>query len=85
VSRLWSPGTGSSTNSQGYSLTYLGHALADLGELEAAAEAYGEAMHLRRELGQHSLAIDDLAGLARVATAQGDLERALEQGEEILA
>ena len=70
---------------QGYSLTYLGHALADLGELEAAAEAYAEAMGLRRELGQHSLAIDDLAGLTRVAMAQGDVERALEQVEEILA
>ena len=36
-----------------------------LGELETATGAYEEAMHLRRELRQPSLAIDDLAGLAR--------------------
>jgi class 3 adenylate cyclase/tetratricopeptide (TPR) repeat protein len=70
---------------QGYSLTYLGHALMGLGKLEAAAEAYDEAMRLRRELGQDGLAIDDLAGLARVAMAQGDSVRALERVEEILA
>jgi predicted ATPase/class 3 adenylate cyclase len=70
---------------EGYSLTYLGHALEGLGELQAAAAAYDDALRLRRELGQHSLAMDDLAGLARVAMAQGDPVRALEQVGEILA
>jgi tetratricopeptide (TPR) repeat protein len=70
---------------EGYSLTYLGHALAGLGELEAAAEAYDKAMRLRRELGHHGLAMDDLAGLARVALAQGDSKRARGRVEEILA
>jgi hypothetical protein len=42
-------------------------------------------MRLRRELGQHGLAIDDLAGLAGVALTLGDAERALEQAAEILA
>jgi len=70
---------------EGYSLTYLGHALADLGELKAAAEAYEEAMCLRRELGQDCLSIDDLAGLARVALAQGNSERALGHVKKILA
>jgi predicted ATPase/class 3 adenylate cyclase len=70
---------------QGYSLTYLGHALAGLGELEAAAQAYDEALQLRRELGQYSLLIDDLAGLARIAMAQGRSEQALERVEDILA
>ncbi|MGD9100890.1 MAG: hypothetical protein PVF45_10460, partial [Anaerolineae bacterium] len=69
---------------QGYSLTYLGHALLGLGELEAAAQAYDEALQLRRELGQYSLLIDDLAGLARIAMAQGHSEQALEQVEDIL-
>lgn len=70
---------------QGYSLTYLGHALAGLKRWPEAAAAYAEARQLRTELGQHSLAIDDLAGLARVAWAQGDAGQAVEQVEEILA
>jgi hypothetical protein len=56
-----------------------------MGELSAAAEAYTESMHLRRELGQDSLAIDDLAGLARLAMDQDNTEQALAQVEEILA
>jgi len=63
----------------------LGHALAELGELQAAARAYREALHLRREMGQSSLAIDDLAGLARIAMAQGDPQQALEHVREIMA
>lgn len=70
---------------QGFSLTYLGHALSSLGELEAAAEAYDQAMRLRRELGQETLAIDDAAGLARVALSQGDLDKAAALCQEILA
>jgi tetratricopeptide (TPR) repeat protein len=70
---------------EGYSLTYLGHALADLGKLKAAAKAYSQAEHLRGELGQPGLAMDDLAGLARVALAQGDVEEAAGRVEEILA
>lgn len=69
---------------QGYSLTYLGHALLGLGELDTAADAYERAMNLRRELGQDGLAIDDLAGQARVALARGDLVTALQDVEEIL-
>ena len=42
-------------------------------------------MCLRRELGQDCLAIDDLAGLARVALALGNSERALGHVKEILA
>jgi len=69
---------------EGYSLTYLGHALAGLGQLETAAAAYREAMRLRHELGQHSQAIDDLAGLARIALKQDRLEQAVTRIEEIL-
>jgi tetratricopeptide (TPR) repeat protein len=70
---------------QGYSLTYLGHALVGLGELESAAQAYDQATQLRREMKQYSLLIDDLAGLARIALAQGKSEQALEQVHDILA
>jgi tetratricopeptide (TPR) repeat protein len=61
----------------GYSLTYLGHALAGLGDLEAAAKVYDDALRLRRELGQNALAMDDLAGLAWVALAQGQRGRGM--------
>ena len=69
---------------QGYSLTYLGHALTELGDLEAAANVYTQAMTLRRELGQDALAIDDLAGLARVVQAQGDRSGARTHVQRIL-
>ncbi len=69
----------------GYSLTYLGHALAGLGDFDAAARTYDDALRLRRELGQNALAMDDLAGLARVALAQGQKGRALELAREIAA
>ncbi len=70
---------------EGYSLTYLGHALVGLGEWQAAAAAYEEALRLRRELGQYGLLIDDWAGLAHVALAQGQAEQALGRMEDILA
>jgi predicted ATPase len=52
---------------------------------EGYSLTYEEAMCLRRELGQDCLAIDDLAGLARVAMALGNTERALGHVKEILA
>jgi class 3 adenylate cyclase/tetratricopeptide (TPR) repeat protein len=70
--------------SEGYSLTYLGLALEGLGNLEAAHNAYQEALHLRREIGQTAHAIDDLAGLARVALAQGQVDKARTYVEETL-
>jgi tetratricopeptide (TPR) repeat protein len=70
---------------EGYSLTYLGHALAGLSDWPAATAAYDKAMQLRRELGQPGLAIDDLAGLARVAFRQGNLETASAHVAEITA
>ncbi len=77
---------------QGYALTNLGHALVELGRrssetqerLVEAAAAYRQALALRRELGQHNLAVEPLAGLARVALDQGDLTQAQAHVEEIL-
>ena len=69
---------------QGFSLIYLGHALASLELMAEAADAYQRAMALWRELGQHQMAIDALAGLARVSLAQDNLTRAQTHVEKIL-
>jgi len=70
--------------SYGYALTHLGHALAGLRQLTEAADAYRRALALRRQLGQSHLAPEPLAGLARVALAQGDQAQALAHVEEIV-
>jgi tetratricopeptide (TPR) repeat protein len=69
---------------QGYALTRLGHALEGLGRLAEATEAFQQALFLRRELNQSNLATEPLAGLARVALAQGDLPQARMHVAEIL-
>jgi len=69
---------------QGGALTHLGHALAGLGRLAEAAAAYQQALALRRELGELQLALEPLAGLARVSLAQGELSRAKAQVEQIV-
>jgi tetratricopeptide (TPR) repeat protein len=70
---------------QAYALMHLGHALEGLGPLSEAAEVYQQALVLRQELGQQNLAIESLAGAARVSLAQGNLTQAQAQVEEILA
>lgn len=70
---------------QGYALLHLGHAPAGLGRLGEAAAAYRQSLELRRAIGQHNQAIEALSSLARVALAQGDLARAQEHVQEILA
>jgi len=63
----------------------LGHAQAGLGQLDEAANAYRGAVALQRELGRLNQAMEPLAGLARVALAQGDLQQALAHVEGILS
>jgi predicted ATPase/DNA-binding SARP family transcriptional activator len=81
---------------QSRTLTRMGHALLGLAQsasgadqrheyLAQAADAYQRALEMRRELDQASLAVEVLAGLARVSLAQGDSESALARVEEILA
>jgi len=70
---------------QAYALTVLGHALAGLGQLAEAANAYQDALEIRRTLGQYNLAMESLAGLARVSLAQRELAQAQAQVEQILA
>ncbi len=69
---------------QGYALTYLGHALTGLRQWDDAANVYQQAMLIRRELGEANLAIESLAGLARVSLERGDLAQAQAQADEIL-
>ncbi|MBN1658468.1 MAG: tetratricopeptide repeat protein, partial [Anaerolineae bacterium] len=70
--------------SEGYVLNHLGLIEAAQGHLEAAEAAFEAALSIRRELGQEVVALDDLAGLARLALAAGDADRALARTEEIL-
>lgn len=71
----------------GYALTVLGHSQAALGDLEEAVAAYEEALEIRHAMGQSSLAMEPLAGLARVALLRHRPEatqQALAAVEEIL-
>ncbi|MFQ5344187.1 MAG: tetratricopeptide repeat protein, partial [Anaerolineae bacterium] len=63
----------------------LGHAQAGLGQLDEAATAYRGAVALQRELGRLNQAMEPLAGLARVALAQGDIQQAQAHVQEILS
>jgi tetratricopeptide (TPR) repeat protein len=69
---------------EAYAVTHLGHALAGLGLLAEAADAYRQSLALRRELGQPHLATEPLAGLARVCLIREDLVEAQALVEEIL-
>lgn len=66
-------------------LSYLGLAFEGLGRLANAAQSYSAALQLHRDIGQLARAMDDLAGLVRVAVIQGDLSAARVHTEEILA
>jgi tetratricopeptide (TPR) repeat protein len=80
---------------QSRTLTRMGHALLGRAQsasdssqqseyLAQAGDAYQRALEIRRELDQASLAVEVLAGLARVSLAKGNLETALARVEEIL-
>jgi tetratricopeptide (TPR) repeat protein len=69
---------------EGYAWTNQGHALVGLCRLDEAINAYGQALDLRCELGQENLAVEPLAGLARIALTKGDQARAIACVEEIL-
>lgn len=71
-------------NNEGNALTNLGHALAAIGDADAAVEAYQRALALRRERGQTRLAMETLAGLARVRLSQSQPVEAVRLVDEIL-
>ena len=69
---------------KGNALTTLGHALVGLGHLDEAADVYREAVTLRRELEQRNMAMEPLAGLARVSLLRGNPVQARTWVEDIL-
>lgn len=66
-------------------LIWLGHGRFGLGQIDEALAAYEESLQLRRELGQEYLAMGVIAGMARVALAQGELDLALEYVSHIMS
>jgi tetratricopeptide (TPR) repeat protein len=70
---------------EGYSWVFLGLVSEYLDDWDAAHAAYTKGLGLRREVGLHALAIDALAGLARVATARDDHEQAIAYADQVLA
>lgn len=71
---------------EGYTLTHRGYALLRLGQPAQAAQSFQEALTIRRELSPGSgAAIDDLAGLALAALAQGEPAEAGRLAGECLA
>ncbi|MDJ0754455.1 MAG: tetratricopeptide repeat protein [Ardenticatenaceae bacterium] len=70
---------------QAAAFTHLGHAQFALRNNREAAAAYQEAITLHRQLGQPHLAMEGVAGLARVVLAEGRLAKAVARVEEILS
>jgi tetratricopeptide (TPR) repeat protein len=69
---------------QAHASLALGHALAGLGDFPAAADAYRHAYDTYRQATWRNAPMEALAGLARVALAQGDPALALAHVEKIL-
>lgn len=63
-------------DTEAYARLCQGHALAALERWPEAADAYQLALSARRQAGQQTQALEPLAGLARVALAQGQLRQA---------
>ncbi len=70
---------------EGYGWVFLGLVLEKLSELEDARDAYQQGLELRQEVGLHAMANDPLAGLARVATAEGNHQEALVYAQQVLS
>lgn len=70
---------------QGYALMYLGHVLVGLEDLEGGEKVYQQVSDLLRELGEMTLIIEAIAGLARIFLAKKDLPRAKSHIEKILS
>jgi tetratricopeptide (TPR) repeat protein len=68
-----------------YAFIFLGHTLVAQKRLDEAADAYQQALTLRRQSDAHNPAIEALAGLARVALACGKIAQAQEYTQKILA
>ena len=71
--------------SRAFALTALGHALVQLGQSNDARLRYQEAYDLRRAMKVDYLAMEPLAGLARVSLLSDEQDEALKSVEEISA
>jgi len=69
---------------QARALINLGHAQAGLGKLAEAVVSYQRAYALHQEIGEQGQALDAVAGLARAALAQGQVDQARDHVEEML-
>lgn len=65
-------------------LTHLAHALVELGQYEAAADSYRQALTLRYVMAQINLVQEPVAGLARIALETTDKPEALRYAKQIL-
>lgn len=70
---------------EGIAYCRLGQALAGLGQPAEADAAFAKALAIQRELGQMHWAMESLAGRVRLAVGQGELAKAQEWCEEIMA
>jgi len=70
---------------EGASALHLGHALAGLGRLVEAEDAYRRSLAVLRQLGLAHRAMEPVAGLGRLCLAQGGLAQAKVHVEEILS
>jgi len=68
----------------GFDLNHLGLILLAAGKLDDAHQQHQKALEIRRDSDQHALAIDDLAGLARVSLAQENIQQAAAYAQEII-
>jgi class 3 adenylate cyclase/tetratricopeptide (TPR) repeat protein len=72
-------------NLEAWALTYLGHGLLESGLATRALESYQEALELRHELDQKTLATEPAAGIARIYLQQGESAAARRHADQILA
>jgi len=70
-------------SAEAWSLTSLGNSSLELNNLNAAHNAYKQALEIRESLSQPNLATEPIAGLARVALANGDIAEAINLVEGI--
>ncbi len=65
-------------------LHYIGLVLEELGDLDAAAAAFRQSLAIKCEIGRPTRAMEDQAGLARIALAQGRRSEARQYVAEML-
>ncbi|MFC1996109.1 tetratricopeptide repeat protein [Chloroflexota bacterium] len=69
---------------EAWAFTNMGHIYFEMGELEDGETAYQKALDIRRSLTQLNLAMEPLAGLARIALDRKEIPAAHKQVKEIL-